>query len=438
MADPTGAVIPNARVVITGQGGSTAATVSGHDGAFRFGGVEPGKYSLSITAKGFASTTLDEIEVPPGKVVQESITLELPVDQQNVEVTEEASGVSTSADANASSVVIKGKDLDALSDDPDELQSELTALAGPAAGPNGAQIFIDGFTGGQLPPKSSIREIRINQNPFSAHYDKLGYGRIEILTKPGTDKVHGNFMIMGNDSAFNSLNPFVSSEPAYYTTFMNGSIGGSLGQRTSWFGSVFQRNNASNSIVNAEVLDANSNVYNYSAAVANPQSRLDFSPRVDLQLGKNNTLTVRYMLDRQLQTNSGVSQFALQSQAYNVLNYENSLQISDSQVLSANAVNQTRFQYIRARDNQIAQNTDPTVMVPGAFTGGGSNAGTVRDNQDRLEFENDTTEARGAHAIEFGDAAAPDTRGKLLHLRFQRQLHLLLALGLRGRDAVGI
>ena len=67
----------------------------------------------------------------------------------------------------------------------------LEALAGPSAGPNGGQIYIDGFTGGQLPSKSSIREIRVNQNPFSAQYDSLGYGRIEILTKPGTDKLHG-------------------------------------------------------------------------------------------------------------------------------------------------------------------------------------------------------------------------------------------------------
>ena len=139
--------------------------------------------------------------------------------------------MSTSPESNASAIVIKGKDLDALSDDPDELQNELTALAGPAAGPNGAQIFIDGFTGGQLPPKSSIREIRINQNPFSAQYDKLGYGRIEILTKPGTDKLHGSFVIMGNDSAFNSLNPFVSKEPPYYSTFMMGNAGGALGRR---------------------------------------------------------------------------------------------------------------------------------------------------------------------------------------------------------------
>src|ERR1039458_10391788 len=77
---------------------------------------------------------------------------------------------------NAGTIIISGKELEALPDDPDELLTDLQALAGPSAGPNGGQLYIDGFTAGQLPPKSSIREIRINQNPFSAEYDKLGYG----------------------------------------------------------------------------------------------------------------------------------------------------------------------------------------------------------------------------------------------------------------------
>ena len=303
VTDPSGAVISSANIVLASSDGVTTTAASGRDGGFHFASVKPGTYTLVIEAKGFATATLDSIEVEAGKLVQQSVKMELPVEQQQVEVKEDSIGVSTSADNNASATIIKGKDLDALSDDPDELQSELTALAGPAAGPNGAQIYIDGFTGGQLPPKSSIREIRINQNPFSAQYDKLGYGRIEILTKPGTDKLHGNLMIMGNDSVFNSLNPFVTDEPPYYTTFMNGSIGGALGKKASWFGSVFNRNNASNSIINAEILDANSNVTNYSAAVANPQSRLDISPRFDFQLSDRNTLTVRYMFDRQKQTN---------------------------------------------------------------------------------------------------------------------------------------
>ena len=107
-------------------------------------------------------------------------------------------------------MVLTGNDLDALSDDPDELADDLQALAGPSAGPNGGQIYIDGFTGGQLPPKSSIREIRINQNPFSAEYDKLGYGRIEIFTKPGTDQYHGQISVVGNSSYFNSTSPFAT------------------------------------------------------------------------------------------------------------------------------------------------------------------------------------------------------------------------------------
>ncbi|MGA2570106.1 MAG: TonB-dependent receptor [Terracidiphilus sp.] len=402
VTDPSGAVIATATVALAGPAGIVKSVKTGHDGAYRMTGVAAGTYRLSISAEGFAPSEVDNVVVAAGKTVLENVTLQIPIAQQQVVVSDSTASVDTSAEDNASSIVIKGKDLNALSDDPDELQSELTALAGPAAGPNGAQIFIDGFSGGQLPPKSSIREIRVNQNPFSAQYDKLGYGRIEVLTKPGTDKLHGNVMIMGNDSAFNSLNPFVTEEPAYYSTFMNASVGGSLGTRTSWFASVFRRDNASNSIINAELLDSSNNVYNYTKAVATPQSRLDISPRLDFQLGSRNTMTVRYMLDRQKQTNGGVSQTALETQGFDSSGYENSLQISDSQVLSQSAVNETRFQYIRSTDNQTPYSTDPTVMVSGAFTGGGSSAGRSRDTENHYEIEDYVTLAKGAHSIEFG------------------------------------
>lgn len=402
VSDTSGALVQSATVVLSNSAGYSKSVTSGHDGAFEFANVVPGRYSLSITAQGFASANIEEVKVFAGKTAFESVTMQLPVDQQQVQVKEDSLGVDTSAENNAGSIVIKGKDLDALSDDPDELQSELSALAGPSAGPSGAQIYIDGFTGGQLPPKSSIREIRVNQNPFSAQYDKLGYGRIEILTKPGKDKFHGSVMMNGNDSAFNSLNPFVTKEPPYYSTFMMGNAGGPLSKNASWFGSIFRRDNASNSIVNAELLDTSSNVYNFTAAVANPQSRLDISPRFDFQLTPNNTLTVRYSYNRQKETNSGVSQFALESQAYDVINHENTLQISDTQILSANVINETRFQYMRDRDDQAAQNADPTITVQGAFTGGGSNSGVVRDNQDRYELQNYTTAIKGTHSLNFG------------------------------------
>lgn len=402
VTDPSGAVVPSANLSLSTSAGLAKSVTSAADGTFAIDRLVPGRYSLSVSAQGFAETTVGDILVFSGGTTAKDITLQLAVQQQQVQVNEQDQNLDTSADNNANSIVIKGKDLDALSDDPDELQDELNALAGPSAGPSGGEVYIDGFTGGQLPPKSSIREIRINQNPFSAQYDKLGYGRIEIFTKPGTDKFHGMFMVDGNDSAFNSLNPFVKNEPPYYMTFMVANASGALGRNASWFGSVFRRDNASNSIVNAEVLNPAGNAYNYTAAVANPQSRLDVSPRLDFQLGSNNTLSVRYMFDRQSQTNSGVSQFALESQGYNVLNHENSIQISDTQVLSDTVVNETRFEYIRDRDNQIAQNDAATITVQGAFTGGGNNEGTVRDNQDHYELQNYTTASEGRHSLNLG------------------------------------
>src|SRR5438034_191436 len=113
------------------------------------------------------------------------------MEKQKLTVQAQANRLSVSSENNVSALVLKGEDLNSLSDDPDELQNELQALAGPSAGPNGGQIYIDGFTGGQLPPKSAILEIRVNQNPFSAQYDRLGYGRIEITTKPGYAQWHG-------------------------------------------------------------------------------------------------------------------------------------------------------------------------------------------------------------------------------------------------------
>jgi hypothetical protein len=250
VTDPSGALVPEADITISNTDGFSRKVKSGAVGAFEVTRLVPGRYSLSINAKGFTPAVVSDVLIPADKVTTESIKLEISVESAVV-VTTEDSEMTTSPDNNASALVIKGKDLDGLSDDPDDLQNELSALAGPAAGPSGAQIYIDGFTGGQLPPKSSIREIRINRNPFSAQYDKLGYGRIEILTKPGTDKLRGSFMFSGNTKAFNSLNPFVTTEPSYYSTFLSANAGGSLTKNASWFTNVFRRDNASNSIINA-------------------------------------------------------------------------------------------------------------------------------------------------------------------------------------------
>ena len=231
VADPSGAVIPGATVTVKSSRGQTATATSSGDGSYDMKNLAPGQYSVSVSARGFAPYSKGPVEISAGRAQVLDIPLQIEVVQEKVNVESEGNTLDTAPSNNANTVVLKGKDLDALSDDPDELQNELQALAGPSAGPNGGQMYIDGFTAGQLPPKSAIREIRINQNPFSAQYDKLGYGRIEIFTKPGSDKFHGQLEFNENNSIFNSRNPFSSEKPDYHSEQYEGNFGGPLGKR---------------------------------------------------------------------------------------------------------------------------------------------------------------------------------------------------------------
>ena len=403
VADPSGAVIPQAVVTATSSSGQKSSATTDNVGNYHIQGLAPGRYTISADAKGFAVSEPQTATLAAGRAMKLDIALAIQVEQEKVEVQAQGATVDVNPENNASAIVIKGKDLEALSDDPDELQQELTALAGPSAGPNGGEIYIDGFSGGQIPPKSSIREIRINQNPFSAEYDKVGYGRIEILTKPGTDHFHGQVFADGNSSAFNSQwNPFHTDQPSYHSEIVNGNISGPLGKKASFFFNVFRRDINQNSLIDATVLDSNFNPVEFSQAVPNPMTHTSISPRFDVQLGQNNTLTARYEFEQNNRQNQGLGQFSLVSQAYNQNQTEHELQLSDTQVISTNVVNETRFQYIRASDNQTPQSTAFTTSVLGAFNGGGNSQGTLKDTQNRYEFQNYTSIVHGKHFIKFG------------------------------------
>jgi Carboxypeptidase regulatory-like domain/TonB dependent receptor len=408
--DPSGAVIQNAIVRVDSAHGTMKKAVTNTSGRYAVRELAPGDYRVTVTASGFASFRKDRIVLAPNAVQQFDVSLAIEVAEQQVQVDGESPSVGTGPASNANALVIKGKELDALSDDPDEMLNELQALAGPAAGPGGGQIYIDGFSGGQLPPKASIRAIRVNQNPFSAQFDRLGYGRIEILTKPGTSRVHGEISSRGNDSSFNSRNPLLSgAEPAYHSYDVRGSISGPLAKNGSYFFSILSRNHQNTSVVNAtdpaSITPSNPNGTLLSQALGNPNSGIDLSQRFDLQLGQANTLTFRYNLSRTVNTGDGVGQTNLPLQAYNTHNVENEFQIGDNLVLSKNVVDSLRLQYRRIRNQQTAQSALPTITVQGSFTDGGSNDGNVRDNQDDFEFQDYLTGVAGNHGLNFGARA---------------------------------
>ncbi len=403
VTDPSGSTIANATVIVTTSTGGAITAATNRDGIYELKNLAPGKYDVKVISEGFAAFETSNVEILSGQTQKLDVPLTIEVREEKVTVTDQAAAaLDTNPANNAGAIVLQGKDLEALSDDPDDLQSDLQALAGPSAGPNGGQIYIDGFTGGQLPPKASIREIRINQNPFSAEYDKLGYGRIEILTKPGSDQFHGQLYFGGTSSAFNAKSPFVQTQPGYETTQFSGNVGGPLSKKASFFFNLERRDINDSQVIDARTLDSNFNPLTLSEAIANPRTRTNFSPRLDYQLSANNTLTARYQFYRENETDDGVGQFSLPSQGYNVTNSEQSLQVSDSQIFSGKIVNETRFQYIRDRNNLNAQSPLPTIGVPGAFTSGGNSQGSIIDNRDTYELQNYTSMALGVHFLKFG------------------------------------
>ena len=412
--DQTGALIPGAQVTVTTAAGKNVVNATADAaGGYQVRGLDAGSYVIEASYSGFAPFVSAPIPLNAGQSKNIDIKMAIEAAEQQVVVTDEGGPtVSTDAGSNASSVVLKGSDLDALSDDPDELSSELSALAGPSAGPNGGQIYIDGFTGGQLPPKSSIREIRINQNPFSAEFDKIGYGRIEIITKPGTDTLHGRVFLMGNDDAFNTKNPFTSAIPANYKIQYNGTVSGAMSKWASYFLSVEGRTYQDASvyvITNPVVPDPFTSPGPYSVsntpltgALFTPQTRLEISPRVDLQLGQKNTLTLRYQYSHSNQSGILGGASSLPSTASSSYSSENAFQLVDTQIINDRVVNETHFQYRRAMTNAAPVSTAPTFGVPQLLTDGGSSKQTSRDHLDHLELQNITTMTVGTQAIKIG------------------------------------
>ncbi|MGI4852749.1 MAG: carboxypeptidase regulatory-like domain-containing protein [Janthinobacterium lividum] len=419
--DPDQAAIPGATVTLTPAQGEALTVKSGSDGAYSFRGVPAGTYAVTVSMPGFASFVRQGVRVGATPM---TLNTPMAVQSQNQEInvtTETTTHVSVDADSNGSSVVIKDKDLEALSDDPDELSSQLSALAGPSAGPNGGQIYVDGFTGGQLPPKSSIREIRVNQNPFSAQFDKQGFGRVEVFTKPGTDSFHGNFSVQGNAKFLNTSNPFLGAanvQPDYHRIFFLGSLTGPLTKKSSYSIGGSHRTIQDNSIFAGQIVsnsatpgvlclpgDASCSLNNYpeaNRAVFHPQTRYDLTPRVDLALSDKNTLTIRYQLEHNDQQNAGLGSTGLNTIAYNTNTHENQIQISDTQILSPRVINETRLALVREISSQTPQSTAATVAVQGLFSGGGSSLGTQNSTEDRLELQNYTSVALAKHFLRAG------------------------------------
>ena len=272
------------------------AATTDAQGRYRVEELIPARYTLRIVYRGFAPFERSNIEVVSGRSLTVNARLQIQSELAKVNVTDTGSEVGVDPSQNAGQVVLRGSDLDSFSDDPEDLATELQMLAGPSAGPDEAQIFIDGFSDGVMPPKASIREIRVNQNPFSAEYDRVGFGRVEVFTKPGSDKYHGQASFDFGNRALTARNPYLTGPivPNYRQENFAGNFGGPLSKKASFFIDVDRRITDDNSLLNYTTLDSSFNPVFVSSALAAPSRRFGINPRVDYAITTNDTVTLRY------------------------------------------------------------------------------------------------------------------------------------------------
>lgn len=389
--DPSSALVHNAQVQLVRNGRAVAETQTNRNGEARFNRVAPGHYELRVEAAGFKRWEIAALDLHEGANRTEA-ALEFEVIKADVEVSEEARVKNSDPNGPTFTNVLTADQIAQLPDDPDELENAINQLAGP-----GAQLRVNGFKGGKLPPKSQIREIKFRMNPYAAENHDAGHGFVDITTKPGINTWHGSFNFGFRDESLNGRQAFAKVRgPEQQRRFGISMDGPIWKDRTSLFlnadGSLFY---------DARTIVATLPTGPFSDLSFRPSRRLNLDARVEHALNKTHTSRMQYQRNAVLQNNLGVGDFDLASRGFSQNQTEQLFRLADSGVLGKKIFNEARFQTRWLETEARSVSLGQTVLVPGAF-----NSGSAQRNGGRrqLEFEiaDNADYALKKHGLRFG------------------------------------
>lgn len=404
ITDQNGGLISQATVSLT-INNQTQTFVTDENGRFIFKNLSAGVYSLKVEAPGFDQYEETFLFEDVKKAKRFSITL-FPIIRENVEI-DNLFLSALDSETMAGTQVLTAREIDLLPDDPDRLNEELQNLAAAGGGiPGQATVTVDGFQAGKnLPPKSSIRSIRINPNNYSAEYETPAFqgGRVEITTKPGTEPFAGSVFFNFNDSALNAREPFARKRSPSQTRQYGFQLGFPIVQKKSGFLVSLEKRDINDvAVVNAFGLNQSFQPENFVTNVLTPKRLWIGSARADWQFNENHNQSLRFELNSNDLKNQGIGGFNLPERGFDFTQNIYAVRFIDALTINPQMTNEFRAGFTLQKSTSQALSDEQIIFAAGAFTSGGASTRFLETVEKRLEIADNLIFVRGKHTVKLG------------------------------------
>ena len=366
--DQTDAALIIAQVTVVDSRGAEHTAKVDDRGVAVFENLNPGNYQVKATADSFRPINTP-FNVRRGEN-RTTLRLALATIEQSVAV--QAQDAANRRD-NGFTQTLSQEEIDALPDDPDEMADELMRMAGP-----GAQIFVNGFRGGRMPPKDQIQSIRFHTNSFSSEYHEAGMIRVEVITKPGMGGWSGMTNFGFRDESLNSKNYFADEKGPeqmrrYMVNFQGPLAKGKTGLSISFDG---------NSSYDSRTINALSPFGTSITGLAQtPTDAMNFLARVEHAINAQDQLQLEYSRRQNNRNNIGVGDFDLPERAFATDNSTDTFRVRTTSVIGKKVFSEFRFSLIDSTLSTSSFSNQPTIRVNEAFNAGG--AGQMGDRHAR-------------------------------------------------------
>jgi hypothetical protein len=268
VADPTGAVLSNVRVVATNEAtGVSHDALSNDSGDYVFPNLPVGTYTLSFELAGFKKDVRKSIALDVNQVITLNMTMQLGAAQEVVDVTSEAPLVDTSStqlgavvnNRSVNELPLNERDTYQFLQLQPGVQSQLGSSGGTFYGSdkagsvsvNGGRGRANNFSvnGGDAndtfvnaaavqPTPDAIDEFRVITNTFDAEYGRNSGAVVNVVTKSGTNSLHGDVYEYFRNKVLNGQGYLNSAKPQFNQNQFGGTLGGPvIKDRTFFFGS---------------------------------------------------------------------------------------------------------------------------------------------------------------------------------------------------------